>query len=151
MTEQLFPLLKSFITLFSPSFIFHLMKIFFLIQIQFIYIKTPHSVSISLWFKMVFLQYKNLINTARRSWTGNGKHANRYFISGSQSTANWYHWKEPSFGTGNISVFTARALVWSRINCAGPAHRRPQLQNLCLLQRWYSCQLGWGQGGQHLK
>lgn len=58
----------------------------------FIYIK-PHSILISLWFKMVFLQYKNLINTAWRSRTGNGKHTNRYFISGSQSTENWYHWK----------------------------------------------------------
>lgn len=55
--------------------------------------KKPHPLSILLWFKMVFLQCKNLINTAWWIWTGNGKHTNRYFISGSQSSENWYHWK----------------------------------------------------------
>lgn len=64
MAEKLFPFLGSFITFLFFSFIFHLMKnIFFLIQIQFVYIKKPHPLSISLWLKMVFLQCKNLINT----------------------------------------------------------------------------------------
>lgn len=56
--------------------------------------KKTHPLSISLWLKMVFLQCKNLINTILWIWTGNGKHTNRYFISGSQSSADWYHWKE---------------------------------------------------------
>lgn len=50
MTEQLFLLLRSFITLFSSSFIFHLMKIFFLIQIQFIYI---YKISLYIDFAVV--------------------------------------------------------------------------------------------------
>lgn len=98
----------------------------------YIYIK-PHSISILLGFKMVFLQYKNLINTAWRSWTGNGKHTNRYFISGSQSTENWYHWKGfliwhwehlclPSHSTG----------VKENTTMLGLPHKRLQLQNLSL-------------------
>lgn len=95
--------------------------------------KKPHPLSISLWFKMVFLQCKNLINTAWWIWTGNGKHTNRYFISGRQSSENWYHWKGllichwaylclPSHGIG------------AKQNTIMPCfpHKGLQLQNLSL-------------------
>lgn len=92
---------------------------------------------------MVFLQCKNLINTAWWIWTGDGKHTNRYFISGSQSFKNWYDWKGrlichwvylclPSHSRG-VKQNTIRLCL---------PHKGLQLQNLSLSSRSYRL-AGW--------
>lgn len=121
----------------------------------YIYLK-PHSISISLGFKMVFLQYKNLINTAWRSWTGNGKHTNRYFISGSESTENWYHsgfliwhWEHlflPSHSTG-----VKENGVKENTAMLGLPHKRLHCRTCLFFWDDTGWQVGWGQCGQRLK